>query len=60
MMEHSEEFKQEAVLIALTGGLSRERVAKEERDILKRPSSSSRASGREVCIRLGLASCLAG
>lgn len=27
MMKHSEEFKQEAVRIALTSGLSRERVA---------------------------------
>ncbi len=29
MMKHSEEFKQEAVRIALTSGLSRERVAKD-------------------------------
>ena len=27
MMKHSEEFKQEAVRIALTSGLSRERIA---------------------------------
>jgi transposase len=103
MMKHSKEFKQEAVRIALTSGLSRERVAKdlgigkstlgkwlaqyrpadlisapqadlarenerlrlenrvlkEERDILKKApnasGSSSRASGREVCIRGELA-----
>lgn len=29
MMKHSDEFKQEAVRIALTSGLSRERVAKD-------------------------------
>ena len=29
MMKHSEEFKREAVRIALTSGLSRERVAKD-------------------------------
>ena len=29
MMKHSEEFKQEAVRIALTSGLSRERAAKD-------------------------------
>lgn len=29
MMKHSEEFKQEAVRIALTSGLPRERVAKD-------------------------------
>ena len=29
MMKHSEEFKHEAVRIALTSGLSRERVAKD-------------------------------
>lgn len=29
MMKHSEEFKQEAVRITLTSGLSRERVAKD-------------------------------
>jgi transposase len=29
MMKHSEEFKQEAVRIALTSGLSRERVAQD-------------------------------
>ena len=31
MMKHSEEFKEEAVRIALTSGLSRERVAKDLR-----------------------------
>ena len=94
MMKYSEEFKREAVRIALTSGLPRERVAsdlgvgkstlgkwvsdyrpsdlvsapqadlarenerlrlenrvlKEERDILKRLPSSSRANGREVRI----------
>lgn len=29
MMKHSDEFKQEAVRIALTSGLSRERVAED-------------------------------
>ena len=104
MIKHSEEFKREAVRIALTSDLPRERVAadlgigkstlgkwlaqyrptdltsapqadlarenerlrlenrvlREERDILKRPRSSSRASGREVRVRGELAPCLAG
>jgi transposase len=92
MIKYSEEFKREAVQIALSSGLPRARVAsdlgvgkstlgkwladyrpadllsapqadlalenersrldnrilKEERDILKKPRNSSRASGREV------------
>lgn len=103
MKKHTEEFKQEAVRIVVTSGLSRRRVAadlgvglstlgkwvsqyrptdlvaapqadlarenerlrlenrilKEEREILKRLPSSSRDSGREVCFRAQLASCLA-
>jgi len=103
MMKHTEDFKQEAVRIALTSGLSRRRVAvdlgvglstlgkwisqyrptdlvsapqadlarenerlrlenrilKEEREILKRLPSSSRASASEVRIRAQLAACLA-
>ena len=99
MIKHTEEFKQEAVRIALTSGLSRRRVAsdlgvglstlgkwvsqyrpsdlvsapqadlarenerlrlenrilKEEREILKKPPSSSLASASEVRIRAQLA-----
>ena len=95
MIKHGEEFKQEAVRIALTSGLSRERgasdlgvgkstlnkwvshyrpsdlvaapqadlarenerlrlenrVLREEREIVKRRLSSSRAKGREVRFR---------
>jgi len=44
MMKHSDEFKQEAVRIALTSGLAREnerlrlenRVLREEREVLKK------------------------
>lgn len=104
MIKHGEEFKQEAVRIALTSGLSRERVAsdlgvgkstlnkwvshyrpsdlvaapqadlarenerlrlenrvlREEREIVKRRLSSSRAKGREVCLCAKLAASLAG
>lgn len=96
MIKHSEESKQEAVCIALTSGLPRDRVAsdlgvgkstlnkwvsqyrpsvlvtapqadlarenerlrlekrvlREEREVQKRPPSSSRAKGREVRFRV--------
>lgn len=104
MMKHTDDFKREAVRIALSSGLSRRRVSsdlgiglstlckwvsvfrpadveaapqadlsrenerlrlenrvlKEERDILKKLPSSSRASGREVRFRGELATSLAG
>ena len=49
MMKHSEEFKQEAVRIALTSGLSRERVAKDWALVNRRWASGFRNTGRLIC-----------
>lgn len=47
---HTEEFKQEAVRIALTSGLPRDRVLREEREVLK----NGRGFGPPVRGRNGL------